>query len=167
MLQGASPQVYTLDTTLAGGLGGVPADCGEPPFSPGANGAPVSTLAGSHVPLAGASRHMLVQGPEVEGELADLEFHGEAGDVTFLVAGFETTSLFLEPLAGTQLVAEPFVVLPMGTLDATGQLATSIPLGLLGGAVEFVSMYAQAAMVAPDGVYLAGGSVLTILSASL
>ena len=116
-----------LDSALVAGLPGVNHESSCPSGQPGQpsvlspSGAP-STL----TTLGGEARSLRLQSPVVEGQLATLLADGEPGDAVTLIVGLDLTQKWLPGYGGNLLVV-PALLVPLGPVDAEGNLQSTWP----------------------------------------
>ena len=132
LMQTPTAQALLYGTTLAGGAGGLlvgPGTCAT-----GAVGPPSFILSGSLAETPLAPYRLDVPGPLRSGTPTQLTFTGTAGASAWLVYADAAATTFLPGLFGSLLLAPPFTILPVGTLDGTGSLsfplrAPAVPAG--------------------------------------
>ncbi|MEM7306259.1 MAG: hypothetical protein AAF682_06300 [Planctomycetota bacterium] len=145
----------------AGGLGLAPCGDGEP-------GQEVLLLGGGTLAfLNELARSFAVGSPLREGQAAEIDYAGAAGDLVLGLFSLTASPLPSQELSGTLLPAQPPGVVTLGAADAQGELATSVPLGSLPAGFESLVVFLQGVAVSTGGaVVLAAGSELLLLDAA-
>ncbi|MEM7309273.1 MAG: right-handed parallel beta-helix repeat-containing protein [Planctomycetota bacterium] len=156
-LDGASPQVYRLETGINGGLAGFDLDCTLPAAPP------IEVLAGDLSSLSVAARRLWASPATLELDGLRLVFEGKSGDSVFLTYSLGAAPAFLASLFGTLAPQYVGIVPPMGIL--TGELLTvELPVPDLAPGLAGLPIYAQSYFVVnPDKGILGTPAVITLL----
>lgn len=168
LLTGAGSDVQYLDSAFIGGGKGIDATPGG--FCTGATGLPGPAAEGlgtggtATQMSAAASLSLVASSPVREGGLVELAVAGPSGAPVFLALGEAPFDLFVPALAGTILVAPPYLVLALGVLDGDGKLAAELPLLDLPLGAQVKHYFGQAGYVAGGGAIVLGApSAVTLL----
>ncbi len=157
---GNEPEVVLLDTTVAGGSGGLAGDatCGD-----GMNGAPIVLLAGELATPPGEARGLVAWSPALESQPSLLAYAGEPGDFVVLAAGAAPDFAYWPALAGVRLTA-PFAFAAQGTADALGALNVVLPPTGLAALVPSATFYLQPIFLDTAGaLWLGAPSSMVVL----
>ena len=166
VLAAGAPLAHTLACGLAGGSGG--AGGAGTGCDPGQVGTAVAVQSGSHVTLGGFARFFAASSPVREGNDISLLFTGEPGDAVFLLIAGGLDAQFDLAFHGTQVVAAPFFVLPVGNLPPWGALSLSVPSSTLMPGVNAKRFLTQGAFLSPSfALYAGSGSAVVVLDDSL
>ncbi|MEM7309511.1 MAG: hypothetical protein AAF682_22725 [Planctomycetota bacterium] len=157
-LSGTAPDGYTVGSTLQGGAGG-----SFSPFLPGPAGLDLSVLSGTYTELPGVPLGLAATNPVTEGTALNFLAFGPAGEQLFLGIADSPAALFFVPLGGPLLLGPSFSVLPLGALDASGQLAVSLPLPTLPAGMEAGRFYGQLATASATGEVRVGSAATVVL----
>lgn len=119
--------------------------------------------------VAGIARDVVPPAPAREGEAIALQLHGAPGERVEIVVSTAAHFVERDDLAGVLLVPRRGARIAMlGTTDATGDLAASIPVGDLGPGVEGRVLRAQVLYSGAQGELRAGPTfAITLLDAAL
>ena len=143
------------DVVLEGGKKGYPNGC-DSSDGPDFSGTGILTI------YPGAARDLIAARVVREGVAADLNFKGEPGDRVFLTRSDAAAQLHLPFLEGSWLLQPPLSMKAMGTIDASGTLAVSMPVSELPPGIEADLIHLQAVFTgAVDGKTL--GSAVQLL----
>ncbi|HEX5011535.1 MAG TPA: hypothetical protein VFY71_14155, partial [Planctomycetota bacterium] len=156
---GAAPAVRVLDASIAAGLGGAGAlTC--PAGSPGAE---VVAAPGVLQVLAGSARSLLVDATVCDRHDAVLVAHGQPFELLVLGVSDAPGFAYSAGLKGVLLLDAPSL-LPLGTLDAGGDLALSLFVPQLPAAApEAATFFLQAAFAGGGQPALGAGSALAVI----
>lgn len=162
--------VIALDSTFSGGAGG--SSCGfggaTSPYPPAPGVAFDATSDITY--LAGQNHRFSVTALAFEGGTINLFSKGVPGEHVFLVASGALAPSYLGALNGPLLVAQPWIVVFLGAVPASGQFSFPIQLNpnTVSGA-SFTQIYAQALFVNPSQQgpdYLGSASTLIVLDSA-
>ncbi len=162
---GADPEaVYLLDTTLVGGAGGAdPCSFGS---GPGAPGPPAGGDLTALATIAGAARHFEATAVVRGAQSAAFAFEGELGDFALLAVSATLDALFDAAfLHGTQLVGAPLLV-PMGAMDALGELTVSVPMPPLPPGVDAFLFHGQGVFLTATRVRVGPSSAMALVDSA-
>ncbi|MEM7308655.1 MAG: hypothetical protein AAF682_18370 [Planctomycetota bacterium] len=164
-LTDSESELYTLDSLLAGGVGGgvIPPSFFCPEIVPGDDGEPVGGL-GTFSALPGDALTLMTPHQVAPGHAVPLELAGgPPGAPVFVGLGVGPAPLFLAPLFGTLFVEGPYEVVSLGLLDGGGALSASLPASPVSAGDEAAMMHLQAGYLSPSfEVVLAAPSEVTV-----
>ena len=161
---GVPSMARLIDCTILGGSGAVGA-CGQPA---GSDAPAVVDASGGAAFFPGSARTGSVQSPVLSGTPATLTFDGLGGDLVFLVASpilGGAVPILSGPIA--LHVGVPFLLLPLGTVPASGSLTVPLSAPSLPPGVESAHWFLQSAGLAGGMTFDAGPSILTVLDPAL
>ncbi|MCZ6596759.1 MAG: hypothetical protein O7B99_03895 [Planctomycetota bacterium] len=160
MLEGTMPKAVLLDTAIAGGSGGV---AGAGVCSPGGGGASSIVLSGQIDQLAGSARWMESYSPIPAGWGTLLTYHGEPGDLVFLMAGWDAQFLWDPSLSGVWLGLPLTIPFFHGQIPADGVLLKVVPPPFLLSSDKFLRFTLQPAFIATDGSAWLGAAASVVV----
>ena len=141
VLTGAGPHVFLTDSRITSGTGG--AGFGGAPDGP--TPAPIRASPAQVTRFPGAERRLSVSSPLRDDRGTVLGLHGVPGDQVWLVASPRPGPRILLPFLNRPLLlAAPYVLLPLGTLDASGTLGLVLGPRDLGSGIQTASFSLQA-----------------------
>ena len=156
-------ELHHRDTQFIGGAGGGGAayyGCQNGP-----DGVGLFDGQGVEFPFAGNSKGFAAPSPLRAGTSQRASAFGLEGDLALMLLSSTPTHDLNQALGGV-LLTTPSVVLPLGTLPATGQLDAPLSFAGLPPAVESRTLYSQGVFLETGGALVLGsGSALTLLGA--
>lgn len=154
----AAASLEHLDSTFQGGAGGFGIDPFTGQVCPGPPGQDQKLKAGaSFTDLGLPARTMAVAAPIRAGQPTAFHFEGLPGDKVFGMLSAQPA--FLQPFpqaAGPKLVGALIRRLPLGTIDATGQLDVALFAPALPPGTESLTWHWQGLFVGTDGQAVVG-----------
>ena len=149
--------VFDVGSVILGGPGG-PGFGGDGPPGP-----PVSGNTSQFSTLPGTARTFDAQSPVTGGNPSQLSFQGDPGDVVIGAASLNFGTALLPTLFGTLTVSPPLSLLPLGTVDSSGALSTSVQTGPLPAMVSYTFSLQTAAIATDGSLRLSSPAALIVL----
>ena len=121
-----------------------------------ADGVSGATTSEGVIDLAGVAREFgVTPNPLREGQVATLEFAGEAGDAVIWALSFSATQPLAIDFGGPVLLGAAPAIFSLGTTGADGLLTTVIPVGFMTEGLEVLTLVEQAFFVSTAGQIVA------------
>lgn len=164
MLLRDGSKLRTLDLDLEAGLPGFNLEGGCPPGPAGADllvlpSSPPSLLQ----QLTGSYRSFRATSPVTAGGSVTLFFDGEPGDLATLLVSLLPGTVHLPLHAGTFMLGEPFSALPLGSMDAAGNLVLALTAPALPPGLAGLPVFAQGLFKPSAGKARLGSGSATLL----
>lgn len=140
VLAGTNPRVFVTDSRITGGAGGT----GFGGAPDGLTPAPIQTGVGQVIQIPGAARRLSASALLRDDQSTVLSVHGAPGDQVWLVYSPRPGPRILLPSNRPLLLAAPYSVIPLGTLDASGTKGLVVGPRDLGPGTEAASFHLQA-----------------------
>jgi hypothetical protein len=157
---GAGASLSLLATVEVGGPAGI--GTGNQCAWDGLPGVPRSGQ-GSYTNLPGDARRLHAPSPVRESTVPTFTFQGQAGEQVRLLVGLAPGYTFAPFQSGVLLVGDPFQVLNMGVVPASGTLTVPFPVGALGTTPSRL-LFLQARFTNAQGTKLSGPAALLELN---
>jgi hypothetical protein len=153
------PPMYTLDTLVHGGAGGL----GFGPCPAGSAGPAYEGATDNLQTLPGAARELSVTSPVREGQTLAWTLDGAPGDLAFVAYGLAPMNGSLVTAAGVLALQAPFNVAFAGVVPASGSQTGGVPLNELGPGVEGAILFVQSGYFDGTSVWFGAPSAAVLL----